>query len=156
MFGKKKKELKQSSSFSKYASVESIGVHTAVYKGPHLQAIARLSSQPPSGSPSAPAPGHSRFSPPLHLCSLRSQLDSLLPPQSPRTKPQSVSFPGPAVFPLSLSTRTSTPTVRDSQDPSMSWTIMTITKKHHGAGKLAHLGRVLASKPKFDSEKPTC
>ena len=120
-------------------------------------------------------PATADFSPPLHLCPLRSQLDSLLPshcpgsispisfhlspllpPQSPRTQPHSVSFPGPAVFPLSLSTRPSTPTVRDSQDPSMTWTVMTITKKHHGAGKLAHLGRVLASKPEFDPEKPTC
>lgn len=38
----------------------------------------------------------------------------------------------------------------------MTWTVMTITKKHHGADKLAHLGRVLASKPEFDPEKPTC
>lgn len=75
-----KNKLKLSLLFSEHASVENVGVHTALFKGPTLRSL--HSSHPASLTvPSAPC--HSRLSPTLHSYPLKSQLDPFVPSHFP-------------------------------------------------------------------------
>lgn len=75
-----KNKLKLSLLFSEHASVENVGVHTALFKGPTLRS--RHSSHPASLTvPSAPC--HGRLSPTLHSYPLKSQLDPFVPSHFP-------------------------------------------------------------------------